>query len=195
MARMRQYSDDGQEILNGYDNEQSAGGYGGEEEGGLIQPEPPDDILRIVDGVGGTVEDPILPDYANARDSQTSRLRQPSSSSGGALGMGRATPARPRTPTPMAGSVSESGGPQMGMGGGVMPFEPLGDMGDEAFASAGGIGAGVMGGPGRRGPSMFGSQGGLLGGGLGEAFDPTPDEATDPIDTLLKKLMGGGGGY
>ncbi len=42
---------------------------------------------------------------------------------------------------------------------------------------------------------MFGSSGGLKGGGLGMPFDPTSNQKSNPIDTLLQQLLGGGGGF
>lgn len=42
---------------------------------------------------------------------------------------------------------------------------------------------------------MFGGQGGLTGGGLGMPFDPTSNQDSDPINTLMKLLSQGGGGF
>jgi hypothetical protein len=41
------------------------------------------------------------------------------------------------------------------------------------------------------GSALYGSMGGLQGGGLGLPLDPTSDQASDPIETLMK-LLGGG---
>jgi hypothetical protein len=40
----------------------------------------------------------------------------------------------------------------------------------------------------------FGGQGGLTGGGFGMPFDPTSNSESDPISSLLKQILGGGGG-
>jgi hypothetical protein len=82
---------------------------------------------------------------------------------------GSATPRRPSTPTPQAGSSFTA--PQ-----GVQPFQPM--------QSSGSIGS--MATPRLRG--LFGSLGGLQGGGLGQPLDPISNQASDPIDTLIQML-------
>ena len=89
------------------------------------------------------------------------------------------------SPSPSAGNSFQSGG-DMGGGGsmapsGVSPFNPLPSAPIGSFAQS------------RQG-GLFGSLGGLKGGGLGVPMDSTPDAASDPINTLLKLLMGGGQG-
>jgi hypothetical protein len=151
-------------------------------QGGII-PEPeaaPDAILRQFEGPGGDILNHNLPDYADARESESPRLRSRG---------GNATPSRPSSPTPMAGSVSTQDGPNMvGADMGLLPFEPMGGMDDSMMTQP--IGSGQQ----LRRSSLFGSLGGLQGGGLGAPLDPVPNEELD-IKTLLEKLMGGGGGY
>lgn len=79
-----------------------------------------------------------------------------------------AAPRKPMSPDPMAaagGSTFQAG---------VLPFKPLpGPMGSSPSGS------------------LFGSMGGLKGGGLGIPLDPVSDVASDPIDTLIQLLMRG----
>lgn len=84
-----------------------------------------------------------------------------------------ATLRRPSAPSPMAGSTFQAGTPAPQ---GVMPFQPM----DGADASMLAHPAG----------SLFGKAGGLQGGGLGLPLDPTSNQASDPIQ-LLMKLLGG----
>lgn len=81
-----------------------------------------------------------------------------------------ASPRRPSSPESMAGSVS-SPAPSL------VPFQPL------PQASVGSMAT-----PALRG--LYGAAGGLKGGGLGMPLDPMTNEASDPIDTLIKLLSG-----
>lgn len=83
----------------------------------------------------------------------------------------RAALRRPEEPTPMAGSAFVTN---------PIPSEPLGP-------SVGGIMPTRL-----RSRGMFGTQGGLLEGGLGEPFDPTPNNQSDPISTLISALLNKG---
>jgi hypothetical protein len=107
---------------------------------------------------------------APSRLSETSRERGngPDVSLRGAA---QATPTMPKVPTPMAGKVSPASS-------GVLPFTPMGGGGPSVMLRS----------PGRQ---LFGSLGGLKGGGLGIPMDPTNDAASDPISTLIKMLKGG----
>jgi hypothetical protein len=73
------------------------------------------------------------------------------------------------SPTPMAGSTMSPGG--------TLPFSPLSGPKPVQLVKP-------------RGSALFGSMGGLQGGGLGLALDPTSDQASDPITTLMKILGG-----
>jgi hypothetical protein len=115
----------------------------------------------------------------------------------------KAAPSRPKTPTPMAGSVSQAepgatasgdmmagGEPSGGMTApttepGPMLFEPMPGPDPNAFVAP--LSSKL------RSGGMFGSMGGLQGGGLGMPFDPTANEQSDPISTLLQLLKAGGG--
>lgn len=88
-------------------------------------------------------------------------------------GMSNPTPTRPRQPVPAQGSVSAPP-PQ-----GVVPFEP---MGEPAMASLASPAAG----------GLFGSLGGLRGGGLGVPLDPINDAQGDQLSALIAMLMGRG---
>jgi hypothetical protein len=86
-------------------------------------------------------------------------------------GGGTATPTRPMTPTPI------SGGPP------VQVTPPIPGPSPASLTST------------LRGRGgVYGSQGGLQGGGFGLPFDPTSNQKSDPISDLLKQLLGGGGG-
>ena len=79
---------------------------------------------------------------------------------------------RPSEPTPMAGDSFQA------PSGGVTPFSPMRtpSLGSLATPSQGGL---------------YGSLGGLQGGGLGVPLDATPDAASDPITMLIKLLSQG----
>jgi hypothetical protein len=85
---------------------------------------------------------------------------------------GEATPTQPMTPSPVAGVPP------------VKISHPMPGPNPQAMTST------------LRGKGgYFGGQGGLTGGGFGLPFDPTSNAASDPITTLLQKLLGGGGGF
>lgn len=110
-----------------------------------------------------------LPPIDSQRAGETSRERDVNRRAPG----GMPTPGRPSTPTPMAGSTFQPG--TEGGAGGVMPFNPM--RGPSAASMVSSRGA------------LFGSQGGLQGGGLGVPLDPTSNSQSDPISTLISQLM------
>lgn len=77
---------------------------------------------------------------------------------------GGATPRRPMSPSPMTGSTS-----------GLQLFNPMPGPSPVTLAN-----------PAKRG--MFGSLGGLQGGGLGLPLDPTSNVESDPISGLIELL-------
>lgn len=103
------------------------------------------------------------------RASETPRMRQPQPNQPTGAGPGdgaRATPGQPRVPTPVSATP------------GVLPFKPMPSGGNMAQ-------------PRLRG--LYGSLGGLQGGGLGVPLDPTPNEVSDPLALLapiLAKMKG-----
>lgn len=82
--------------------------------------------------------------------------------------IGNVAPRKPMEPSPMASQGSSMQAPMPG----VLPFKPL---------------PGPM--MGTTQGRLFGSMGGLKGGGLGLPLDPISDVASDPIDTLIQLLM------
>jgi len=84
-----------------------------------------------------------------------------------------AAPEMPHSPTPQAGSTFTSGGTD---GGGIIPFPPMGSADVGSMAT-----------PKLRG--LFGSAGGLQGGGLGVPLDPISNQQSDPISSLIESLM------
>jgi hypothetical protein len=136
-------------------------GPGPGELGEQPMPEFPPDIHRIP-APGGPGDIGEAP----APDINPGRGRETPRERGG----GGVAPRRPSEPDPMAGSSFQSG-----MGGpGVLPFQPM--PGPQGGMAQGGL---------------FGSMGGLKGGGLGVPLDPTSNAASDPIDTLIQLLMRG----
>lgn len=115
-------------------------------------------------------DDGLFWDGAPSRQGMTPRenptLRAPS-------GAGAAPP-MPKSPSPQAGSVSTAG---MGSTEGVMPFAPMGGTPNVRLAK-----------PSSQG--LYGSLGGLQGGGLGLPLDPTSNQQSDPISTLIQMLSG-----
>lgn len=98
---------------------------------------------------------------------------------------GVASPPRPGVPTPQAGAVSQVGGSTEGPStAGLVPFQPLGGPSPSLLAR-----------PARR--SLYGAAGGLQGGGLGVPLDPTSNQESDPISSLIQSLLKNmqGGGY
>jgi hypothetical protein len=63
---------------------------------------------------------------------------------------------------------------------GVIPFDPLPGNGPGAMLRSSSNG-------------MFGSMGGLKGGGLGVPLDPVSDQKSDPINDLINMLTQGKG--
>jgi hypothetical protein len=81
------------------------------------------------------------------------------------------TPKKPAEPSPMAGSSFQPPPIQ-----GVQPFAPLPSQPGVSLAKS-------------RSQALYGSSGGLQGGGLGVPFDPVSDAQSDPISGLLQMLM------
>ncbi len=167
MARLRHQSDMG-------------GGGGGESIPWKIDPQPGHEIGNVEvggefgdDGRGGESprERPVVPDPTHG--GVIPHIEQPEVWMPGRGGeapreRSNATPRRPSEPTPQAGSSFVAG---------VQPFSPM-----QASASIGSMAT-----PKLRG--LFGSAGGLQGGGLGQPLDPVSNQASDPIDTLIQMLM------
>lgn len=197
MARMRQFINDLGFIAEGDGDPNSAmppsaDGMVGVDEGSGI---PDGEIHRQVQP--GEMDG--LPNPKPAQSSEGPRQRAQLRQAQAGKGV-KATPTRPRTPTPAAGTQS---GPD-----GVVPFNPLPSGGPgETMAgpmiedpAPGGFGGGDMGGPMAPSPisggggaslrGLLGSAGGLQGGGLGLPFDPVANETSDPIALLMKQLLG-----
>lgn len=113
---------------------------------------------------------PIPPDVDPAHGSEGPRERNNFNGAGGnnpIMGPGiTATPRRPTEPTSMAGSTSPAG---------IIPFNPMGS------PDIGGMAKPML-----RG--LYGSAGGLKGGGLGTPLDPISNDQSDPISDLIKLL-------
>jgi hypothetical protein len=130
------------------------------------------------------------PDTHFGRFGETPRERVPGPH-GGPPPLGpQATPPSPTEPVPMSGQ------PGGGMTPPPPPMEPFDPMASDPGAFISPAGAG----PARR--SLFGSMGGLKGGGLGVPLDPVSNETSNPIQGLIQALMqkrgggsGGGGGF
>ena len=88
-------------------------------------------------------------------------------------------PRRPDQPTPHAGASETLGGPMPMPSMAPEPFSPMGMPMTSKLARPGG-------------GSLYGSAGGLQGGGLGVPFDPTSDLESDPISTLMMLLQTAG---
>ena len=138
---------------------------------------------------GGKFTAPVPTNPIPAQSGETPRERADIGTGVGGNGEVTSAPRRPSAPTPMAGSAFEApsgGAPNamaMGSTGGVIPFNPLPQIpGVEAST------------PTARLRGLFGRQGGLQGGGLGTPFDPTPNEASDPISGLINMLKRRKGG-
>jgi len=139
--------------------------------GGLVGPNPANLVRIQGNGMPGG---PDGPGPQSANSGQTPRERQPQNGQfNGQIGGGNATsaPAMPKAPTPKAGAVNpmQASG---SLGGGAPPqlrtFAPMTPTGGQG--------------------GLMGSMGGLQGGGLGNAFDPTSNEKGQSILELLKML-------
>lgn len=188
MATRRKFTgeEDGQAM--GAQGDQTHGNVGAQVGAPQVTPNPPnpeltapiDPFLSGIEGRHGEAP------RENALGPSTGGNDVTQRALGGGPGAAQATPPRPMSPTPMAGSsfdASQSGGPQgaaLGAAGGsssgVLPFSPLGSP-DVASLTA----------PKLR--SVYGSQGGLTGGGLGVPLDPTSNTPNDPINGLIQLLM------
>lgn len=147
--------------------------------------------MRHPDGSGGINQEVPNPIDPQGRLGETPRERLPvpprggeepwkaysgDPSGGGEQAHGaQGTPDMPDQPSPVAGSTFTAPS-------GLTPFNPMSspDVGSMATPKLRGL---------------FGSSGGLTGGGLGVPLDPQSNQASDPISTLIKLLSGGGGGY
>jgi hypothetical protein len=85
------------------------------------------------------------------------------------------TPRRPGVPTPMAGSSFTA--PSGGGGTGLLPFAPMGGPDPSQMLGSGG------------GGGMFGSSGGLRGGGLGVPQTGAGPAGNQDISELLQQLL------
>jgi hypothetical protein len=159
-------------------------GLGGLPEGGG------DDVLPPANPGGGGKSGNDMPDTHFGRFGETPRERTPGVH-GGPPPLGpQATPPSPTEPIPMSGQ------PGGGMTPPPPPMEPFDPMASDPNAFISPAGAG----PARR--SLFGSMGGLKGGGLGVPLDPVSNESSDPIQGLIQALLqkrgggaSGGGGF
>lgn len=182
MARLRgqEQGDEDGGFQGGLDREAALNGHGFDPAGGLdVGGGPSNDVESRVGTTPREWGQASAPGSTPAPD--VARRALGGGGGGGAADNGEhaaATPVRPRSPQPMAGSVSQvqSGGAQPT---GVMPFTPMGspDVGSMATPQSNGL---------------FGSLGGLKGGGLGLPLDPMSNQLSDPISMLLKRVMGGG---
>lgn len=93
-------------------------------------------------------------------------------------------PPRPKVPTPQAGAVAPIGPPPAPMVGPPMPGPGAGSMAEPLQTPYFG-GGGAQ----RR---LFGQMRGLQGGGLGVPLDPSADEESDPITSLIRLLTARG---
>ncbi len=123
---------------------------------------PPDAKIRQPQPGGGDVGG-----FGGLSQSQT-KPREMSMGQGG--GQNQPTPARPRQPQPAQGAISPA--PM----GGVIPFEPM--AGPDLASMASPVGGG-----------LYGSLGGLKGGGLGVPLDPINDAQEDPLSGLIQMLL------
>lgn len=136
---------------------------------GQLQDEAPGFEVPELGGQGAEADvhrrQPLPMDPIEAKSGESPRER-------GALGA-QASLRRPSTPTPMSGSTFSPG-----MGQGLMPFQPLDQAEGSTLTNPQG--------------SLFGSAGGLKGGGLGVPLDPTSNQQSDPIAFLMRLLKGQG---
>lgn len=202
MARLRnQFEGENTDSQDGGGNDIASGGppatfpniidSGGAHEGflgtaeGFPQGAPTPDLSQMFDRTG--VQGPAQPGGSGAvrssgeaqsgetpRERGNTTLRQLGQGIGASGPNAEASPARPRTPTPMAGSSisATSGG---GSSEGVQPFSPMGSPDVGSMATP-------------RSRGLYGSQGGLQGGGLGVPLDPVSNQRSNPIDMLLELL-------
>jgi hypothetical protein len=150
----------------------AVGGYGGGSilnqgpdtgASGPFTPPPPPDPNEVPNA-------PPPPVVQPERGGETPRERAASGGGGGTgspgLTGGLATPPRPRVPTPVAGAAGQP--PQ-----GPSVNSPLPPIVSQA-----------------RQRSLMGGLGGLTMGGLGVPFDPTSNQKSDPISSLMELLKG-----
>ena len=155
-------------------------------------PEPGDGLLSQIDPTQIPTEtDWPVPEVDVRRKDPTP---QPARSAEGprenAVDRIQATRRRPAEPSPMSGSFFTAGGGREAPMGGVRPFTPMGDTNGTDLASPMGGDVGVT----RRSPvALFGSLGGLQGGGLGVPLDPMSNATSDPISSLIESLLKGKG--
>lgn len=141
------------------------------------------------------------PEAIAGRGGETPRERSPEGTGTGAPAPS-AAPARPSQPSPSAGAQQEQPAPTPQPTSRLIPFTPMGGSGGAADAGTltspgGGLSSstasiGSSASPQLR--SLFGSQGGLRGGGLGVPLDPVSNQMSDPISLLIEQLMKQSGG-
>lgn len=99
-----------------------------------------------------------------------------------------ATPPSPQAPAPFSAAPGGGAVPPPPMAPfDPLPSNPLGDIISPGGPSPYGGPAAAGAGPQRR--SLFGTLGGLKGGGLGVPLDPVSNASSDPIDSLLSSLQ------
>jgi hypothetical protein len=171
MARLKQVQDPGspadmQALMNEADE------AGGMPEAPMMPPPPVDTKLREPTSEGGE----FSPGFDLPGRGEEGPRERPSGGGGGGTAV---APRRPSEPTSQAGSQFSNPqplGPAAQQG--VLPFAPMPQANVGSFAT-----------PNQGG--LYGSAGGLQGGGLGVPFDPISDAASDPISGLLELLMQG----
>lgn len=135
-------------------------------------------------GTGGSAESPrerqqlqgVMHGGVGNLPEQPQQHDQPPASPEGPI---TSTPRQPSTPAPASGQTFQAGPPDVGTMQGLQPFEPM--QGPDAVGMAS---------PKLR--SLYGSQGGLQGGGLGIPGSASP-ATNDPISLLLQQLLGQSG--
>lgn len=141
-----------------------------------------DEVGPMSDGGAEVPDKGKIPGMHEGRFGESPRERpQPGLGGGGPHGgppqLGAVpTPPGPTEPVPMGGLMPPP----------MEPFAPMPSQDPGSLINPAGAG------PQRR--SLFGSMGGLKGGGLGVPLDPVSNQESDPITMLLQKLRGGGGG-
>lgn len=134
-------------------------------------------------GAGGAAESPRerqqLQGLMGGVGSLPEAPQQHQQASVGSDGPITSTPRQPSAPSPAANSTFQAGPPDVGAMQGLQPFAPM--QGPDAVSQAS---------PKLR--SLYGSQGGLQGGGLGVPGSASP-ATNDPISLLLQQLLGQSG--
>lgn len=126
-------------------------------------------------GAGGSAESPRERAGIQGGVSHLPEAPHPGGGGGGIT----STPRQPATPSPAQGSTFEAGPPDVGTMQGLQPFAPMGGPDPTTMASP-------------RLRSIYGSQGGLQGGGLGVPGSTSPAQ-NDPISQLIQQLLASSG--